>query len=320
MKTASSNSRTTMPRLSRVMIGLSALLLAVAFVFPLWRIDLVAPQYPEGLGMLIRIDTITGIKPADLDNINGLNHYIGMKAIVPGSIPVLKVMPIALAALIVIGLVVALYGRRWAAWSWLGLVAAGGIAGMVEFWRWSYDYGHNLSPDAIIKVPGMTYQPPLIGTKQLLNFTAASWPAAGAIAAGIAFVIALAVLLYRPSGKRKSTGRVSTLAAAASVAAVLVVLPRAASAQRDTVVVKPGGISLADALRSVKTGGVVSISPGHYIAREVVIDRPVKIIGKGFPTLDGEGKGEVLRITADDVTVEGLMQRAKPLPVKEHAA
>lgn len=306
MKTASSNSRTTMSRLSRLMIAVSALLLAAAFVVPVWRIDLVAPQYPEGLGMLIRIDTITGIKPADLDNINGLNHYIGMKAIVPGAIPVLKVMPIALAALVVIGLAVALYGRRWAAWSWLGFVAAGGTAAMVEFWRWSYDYGHNLAPDAIIKVPGMTYQPPLIGTKQLLNFTAASWPDAGAIAAGVAFVIALAALLYRPSRTRKKSRSVPSLAAAASMTAMLILFPRAASAQRDTVIVRPGGISLVDALRSVKTGGVVSIRPGHYAAREIAIQRPVKIVGEGFPTLDAEGKGEVLRITADDVTVEGL--------------
>ena len=42
-----------------------------------------------------------------------------------------------------------------------------------DFWRWEYDYGHDLDFEhAIIKVPGMTYQPPLIGPKQLLNFTA----------------------------------------------------------------------------------------------------------------------------------------------------
>ena len=110
-----------MSDLSRVLIAVSAMLLAMAFVMPVWRIDLVAPQYPEGLGMLIRIDTITGIKPADLNNINGLNHYIGMKAIVPDAIPVLRVMPIALGALVVLGLVVALYGRRWAVWSWIGM-------------------------------------------------------------------------------------------------------------------------------------------------------------------------------------------------------
>ena len=67
-----------MTRMSRVLTGVAALLLLVLFVTPLWRIDLLAPQYPEGLGMLIRVNTVTGVKPNDLENINGLNHYIGM--------------------------------------------------------------------------------------------------------------------------------------------------------------------------------------------------------------------------------------------------
>jgi nitrous oxidase accessory protein len=292
-----------MSDLSRVLIAVSAMLLAAAFVMPVWRIDLVAPQYPEGLGMLIRIDTITGIKPADLDNINGLNHYIGMKAIVPDAIGVLHVMPIALGVLVVLGLAVALYGRRWAVWSWIGLVAASGIAAMVEFWRWSYDYGHNLSPDAIIKVPGMTYQPPLIGTKQLLNFTAASWPDLGAIAAGAGFLLAVAAMVIRRRGDRVSSAATSSVAIAAC--AILLFLPRPSYAQ-DSVVVSPRGLSLAEAIRSVKAGGVILIEPGRYQVRELTIDRPVRIIGKDFPVLDGEGQGEILRVTANDVTIQGV--------------
>ena len=65
---------------------------------------------------------------------------------------------------------------------------------MYEFWKWSYDYGHNLAPDAPIKVPGMAYQPPLIGHKQLLNFTATSWPDLGAILAGLAFLVGAVAL------------------------------------------------------------------------------------------------------------------------------
>ena len=307
MKRASSGRHLLMSRASRLLIAVSALLLAVAYVLPVWRIELVAPQYPEGLGMLIRINTITGIKPADLNNINGLNHYIGMKAIVPEAIPVLRVMPVALGVLVALGLLAALYGRRWAAWSWLGLVAAGGAAAMFEFWRWSYDYGHNLAPDAIIKVPGMTYQPPLIGTKQLLNFTAASWPAMGAIAAATAFVIALAVLLFTGRGRASTTESFSkTLPAAAGIfIALFILLPVQLVAQADSVFVGPK-VSLQSALRSVRSGGVIVIASGHYRVRDVTIDRPVSIIGRGLPTLDAEGKGEILRVTSDGVTIEGL--------------
>ncbi|MCW5918085.1 MAG: nitrous oxide reductase accessory protein NosL, partial [Ferruginibacter sp.] len=66
---------------------------------------------------------------------------------------------------------------------WLNLAFAlfviFGIVAMVDFWRWEYDYGHDLSPNAAIVVPGMAYQPPLIGFKQLLNFGAYSIPDIG---------------------------------------------------------------------------------------------------------------------------------------------
>ena len=172
----------------------AAALLVVVLVTPLWRIDLLAPQYPEGLGMLIRVNTITGIAPNDLDNINGLNHYIGMKAIDPAAIPVLRVMPWVVGALAAGALLVAAVGRRGPLLAWLAAFAIAGTAGMVEFWRWGYDYGHNLSPDAPIQVPGMAYQPPLIGSKQLLNFVAASWPDIGGIAAVLAFVLGAVAL------------------------------------------------------------------------------------------------------------------------------
>src|SRR4051794_11751273 len=104
---------------SRLLTVLAALLLLGTFVTPLWRIELQAPQYPEGLGMLIRLDTITGIKPADLDNINGLNHYIGMKRIEPAAIPVLSVMPWVVVTLVVFAALSAVTARRALLGGWL---------------------------------------------------------------------------------------------------------------------------------------------------------------------------------------------------------
>jgi copper chaperone NosL len=180
---------------SRMLMGLVALLLTGLFITPLWRIELLAPQYPEGLGMLIRLSDITGIAPNDLNNINALNHYIGMKAIVPESIPVLAIMPWVVGSLILFACLTAFTGLRALLGGWLVSFAIAGLAGLVEFYLWSYDYGHNLAPDAIIKVPGMSYEPPLIGTKQLLNFTAASWPDVGSWLALAAFALGAAVFL-----------------------------------------------------------------------------------------------------------------------------
>ena len=185
-----------MPRLSRVLIAIAAVLLGGSLLLPLWRIRLVAPQYPEGLGMSIRPSTVVGVKLHDLENINSLNHYIGMRPIDPGTIPELRYMPWIIVLLAVAAFVVAAVGRRREVIAWLAAFAVVGIAGMVDFWRWGYDYGHNLDFEhAIIKVPGMTYQPPLVGSKQLLNFTATSWPDVGGVVLGIAFALGLAAMI-----------------------------------------------------------------------------------------------------------------------------
>lgn len=178
---------------SRWLVALSAAMLAGVYAVPVWRISLLAPQYPEGLGMLIRINTITGMKPADLNNINGLNHYIGMKEIVPGSFPELRFMPVAIAVLIALGLMVAAWGRRKALYAWTVVFIAGALAGLIDFWRWGYRYGHDLNPRAAIKIEGMSYQPPLLGSKQLLNFHATSWPGAGGWIAILVLLTAVAL-------------------------------------------------------------------------------------------------------------------------------
>ena len=202
---------------SRLLVAAASILLIGMFVWPIWRIDLTAPQYPEGLGMQIRISTIQGNTPYDLDRINNLNHYIGMKAIDPGAIPELAVMPWLVGGLIVTGLIIAALGRRRLLYVWAGVFAAVAAAGVADFWRWAYDYGHNLDfENAIIKVPGMSYQPPLIGTKQLLNFTATSWPGPGGWLAFLAMALAVTAVIFtwRVRGSRSAAASKVLVAAA----------------------------------------------------------------------------------------------------------
>ncbi len=206
-----------LPRRSRLLTALAAVLLLGALVLPLWRIDLEAPQYPEGIGMVIRVNTVEGAKPNDLENINGLNHYIGMKRIEPDAIPELRYMPWIVGGLAAAGLAAAAAGRRAGVVAWLGAFGVTGLAGLGDFWKWGYDYGHDLAPDAIIRIPGMAYQPPLIGSKQLLNFVAHSWPAAGALLLGAAFALGLAALLC--AGRWPSGGRIMSMASPSSPSA-----------------------------------------------------------------------------------------------------
>ncbi len=181
---------------SRWLAGISALALALAFVLPLWSIRLKAPQYPEGLGMHIRVNNITGVRPNDLRSINGLNHYIGMAKIEPGSIAELRYMPWILGGLIALGLMAAISGKRAVLAGWAATFMIAAALGLADFYRWGYDYGHHLNPEAAIKIPGMAYQPPLIGSKKILNFTANSWPASGGWIMIAAFLTILALVAF----------------------------------------------------------------------------------------------------------------------------
>lgn len=193
---------------TRAVVAISSLLLAGLFVLPLWHVQLTAPQYPEGLGMYIRINTVQGATDTDLNNINNLNHYIGMKRIDPDAIPELRFMPWIVGALILSGLAAAAIGRKRVLYAWMGAFMVIALAGLADFWRWEYDYGHNLDPSAIINIPGMSYQPPLIGAKQLLNFRAVSLPAAGGIVAGVSFLLgsfAVALTVRQSRASRAAT-------------------------------------------------------------------------------------------------------------------
>lgn len=194
-----------MSGISRTLTALGALLLIGLFLFPMWSIRLEAPQYhgENALGILIHVNKLEGTKPNDLENINGLNHYIGMKRIEPESIPELGYMQYVVMALIALGLIVAFVGKRQFLLIWVLLLVTAGALGMYDFYTWEYDYGHNLDPHAIIKIEGMSYQPPLVGSKQLLNFTAHSYPANGfyfIIASG-----ALVAFAWWSSRPRKGT-------------------------------------------------------------------------------------------------------------------
>ncbi|HMR45923.1 MAG TPA: hypothetical protein PKC85_03935 [Bacteroidia bacterium] len=173
---------------SRVIIAISSLLIAISFFVPIWRIDLFAPQYPEGLVMKIWLDKLTG----DVEVINGLNHYIGMKKISVEMFPEFSFLKYIVAAFIVYGLVIAITGSRKILFSYLVVSVICGILALYDFYQWGYDYGHNLDPNAPIKIPGLVYQPPILGHKQLLNFDAHSMPDVGGyIVIGSALICAI---------------------------------------------------------------------------------------------------------------------------------
>lgn len=188
---------------ARWLMAMALLSLVLVYVFPLWQILLEAPQFPGGLQMYIWIDKISGTDKYILQNVNILNHYIGMKPIHPESIPELVYFPIISYIMLGLGVLTLLINKVWAYLSWSALLALLGALGIYDFYLWLYDYGHNLDPTAPIQVEGMTYQPPLLGGKNLLNFYVESYPHWGGVGLGLAIAFsALAFFKMRHQQKR----------------------------------------------------------------------------------------------------------------------
>ncbi|MDO5607575.1 MAG: hypothetical protein Q4G08_03865 [Capnocytophaga sp.] len=178
---------------SRIFMMSGVLLLLLLFVFPLWNITLQAPQYPIPLGMNIYIHKFEDQHPHDIKNINLMNHYVGMKDI-PETIPEFTIFPAVILTMVVIGLIIGWKANyRWFM-GWTILMIVLGAAGMYDFYLWEYDYGHNLNPKAIMKFTNpdgsiMGFQPPLFGTKYILNFVATSYPRLGALAMALGLLL-----------------------------------------------------------------------------------------------------------------------------------
>ena len=191
----------------RYLLCAAIFFISLALWLPLWKIEIWAPQYPEGLAMRISAHSIDG----NVEQINILNHYIGMKKIIPAEIPELSIIPWTLIGLLVAGAMTLLIGKKFLTRLWLCIFGATATVGLADFYRWGYEYGHNLNPDAPIKIPGLSYQPPLLGYKAILNIEAWSLPDWGTYALTLGLLIAAFALfgeyfLGYPAVKKSKLG------------------------------------------------------------------------------------------------------------------
>ncbi len=275
-------------------IVLAALVLLPVFflpILPIWHMKLWAPQYREGLELVIYSNTIKG----DLQNINTLNHYVGMKAITPDDFKEFTYLPQALTAFGLLALLGALFNRRWfAILGWL-LFTAFAVVMFGQYAKWLYAYGHELDPRAAIKLEAFT--PPLIGFKQMANFKVLSVPGLGSILLGVAWGLGPFVFWL----ERRAARRAATVAALAL--AIGCVAPSAAMARMIDVPARAGAIG--EALATAAAGDTVRLARGVHTG-PARVERPIVLCGESGAKVVGTGQGSVLTVAADGATVEDL--------------
>jgi hypothetical protein len=195
------------PGWGRLLMVASAVLLIAAIFLPLWQIHLEAPQYPEGLDLYIHSHTLdAGHSGQDLQEINNLNHYIGMAPIEEEDFPEMTFIPFFLGGFALLALRSAFFGTVQSAIDMLVLFIYFGMFCMWRFYHQLYTYAHNLDPKAPMDIDPFT--PILIGWKQIANFTQYSFPREGAALLLVAVLcVSGAIWSGMRAGPEVATGR-----------------------------------------------------------------------------------------------------------------
>lgn len=144
--------------LPTLFLGLAAFCLLVSIFLPYWRMKLLAPQYPGGLEVQVYVNRLTG----DVREIDGLNHYIGMRPLHEAAQLERSLSVIAIAVLSLLVIAAIYIHNQWAALLSLpALLFPAIFLGDMAFWL--YNFGQNLDPKAALSSAIKPFVPPVLG-------------------------------------------------------------------------------------------------------------------------------------------------------------
>lgn len=298
-------------RARAIFVVAAACFVAAAFL-PFWKLTLFAPQYPGNLRVWVGVFGLGG----DVREVNGLNHYIGMRPLDKAAIIELAIAPWGMAAFTLIALAAAFTRKKWLNWALLLPIGFPLIfLTDVSFWLWYF--GNNLDPHAALNRSVAPFTPVVLFWSHVGQFSVYAMVQAGFAVCTAGSVMCLAGLLLRrreasapevsreagaDSDKPVRSGATTSSIAAAGVLVAGALLFSASAAH---------AFDLQAAIDRAPPGGEVRIPPGVHRG-QFVVKHPVTLAPAGPPgsaILDGGGRGCVLRVMAPDTTVRDLRIR-----------
>jgi copper chaperone NosL len=167
----------------------AALLLVISILQPYWHLTLHAPQYPKGLVVTAYVNHLTG----DVAEIDGLNHYIGMRPLNEAAIfeRTISIYGIVVLALLILAAVYV--HNRWAALLALPALLMPVIF-LADLQYWLANFGQNLDPTAPLSSSIKPFVPPVLGEGKIAQFRTVAEPGVGlwlAIAASVVILVGL---------------------------------------------------------------------------------------------------------------------------------
>lgn len=177
--------------LPSALLMLAALLLVISMFTPYWQMRMLAPQYPDGLKVDVYVNHLEG----DMQEIDALNHYLGMPPLDEGG---RFERSISIISLVVLGLL--LMAGVFVHNQWAGILALPALGFpfifLADLWWILYRYGHSIDPESALGGAIAPFTPPLLGVGKIGQFTTEATPQVGLYLAFVALVIILIGLWY----------------------------------------------------------------------------------------------------------------------------
>ena len=203
---------------TRIVLVVLVIPLGLAFTAPLWRISMVAPQYPQGLYMDVYAYKLAGGNDGqDIKEINVLNHYIGMHKLDATASADLDWIPFALGGMALLALRVSALGTVR---DLIDMVVVTSYVSAFAFGRFVYRlwvFGHDLDPHAPMRVK--PFMPVIIGHRTVANFETYSYPQLGSfLLALFAVGVATLTLWHLVVGRKRARASLKATAAVPAAA------------------------------------------------------------------------------------------------------
>lgn len=157
--------------LPSALLGAAAIFLLISIFLPYWRMTLHAPQYPGGLQVKLYVNQVTG----DVDEIDGLNHYIGMRSMKDAA-PLERSLSIFIIIGVVLLVIAAIYIHSPIAAFFSFPALFFPVIFLGDLYFWMRNFGLNLDPRAPLSGAIKPFVPPILGTGAVGQFrTVATW-------------------------------------------------------------------------------------------------------------------------------------------------
>jgi hypothetical protein len=164
----------------------AAILIIISIFLPYWSLVLHAPQYPKGLVVNAFINHLEG----DVQEIDSLNHYIGMRPLNEAAQLERSVSIFAIGALALLVVAAVFIHSPWAALMSLPAVLLPPVF-LIDLYFWLNHFGQNLDPNAALSSSVDPFTPTILGEGIIGQFRTVAYADFGLILASTASILIL---------------------------------------------------------------------------------------------------------------------------------